>query len=91
MLPKSKALKGDSTEIVDVAGIDTRIFALPREISNCTCYGLRSQQRSVCHEQSVKTLWSCLNDEGRPLGVGVQAQAPNHLYVAGLKRFGEKR
>ena len=46
MLPKSKALKGDSTEIVDVAGIDTRIFALPREISNCTCYGLRSQQRS---------------------------------------------
>lgn len=45
----------------------------------------------VCHEQSVKILWCCLNDEGRPLGVGVQAQAPNHLYVAGLKRFGKKR
>ena len=25
-------------EIVDVAGIDTRIFTLPREISNCTGY-----------------------------------------------------
>ena len=30
MLPKSKTLKGDSTEIVDVAAIDTRIFALSR-------------------------------------------------------------
>ena len=46
MLPKSKALKRDCTEIVDVAGIDTRIFTLPREISNCTRYRLRSQQRS---------------------------------------------
>ncbi len=33
-------------EIVDVAGIGTRIFILPREISNHTSYGLRSQQRS---------------------------------------------
>lgn len=33
MLPKSKALQRDSTEIVDVAGIGKRIFALPREIS----------------------------------------------------------
>jgi hypothetical protein len=32
MLPKSKALKGDSTEIVDVAAIGTRIFTLPREV-----------------------------------------------------------
>ncbi len=37
MLPKSKAFlvfleRKDSTEIVDVAGIDTRIFALPREV-----------------------------------------------------------
>ena len=51
MLPKSKAFlvfleRKDSTEIVDVAGIDTRIFALPREVSNHTCYGLRSKQRS---------------------------------------------
>jgi len=45
----------------------------------------------VCHEQSVKMLWCCLNDEGRPLGVGVQAWASNCLYVAGLKRSGEKR
>ena len=41
MLPKSKAFlvfleRKDSTEIVDVAGIDTRIFTLPREVSNCT-------------------------------------------------------
>ena len=46
MLPKSKALKGDSTEIVDVAAIGTRIFTLPREVSNYTGYRLRSQQRS---------------------------------------------
>ena len=32
MLPKSKAPEGDRTEMVDVAGIDTRIFTLPREI-----------------------------------------------------------
>ena len=32
-------------EIVDVAGIDTRIFILPREVSNYTGYGLRSQQK----------------------------------------------
>ena len=31
------------------------------------------------------------NDEGWPLDIGVQAQVSNHLYVAGLKRFGEKR
>ena len=36
MLPKSNTSKGDSAEIVDVAGIDTRIFVLPREGSNCT-------------------------------------------------------
>ena len=51
----------------------------------------RSQQRWVCHEQSMILLWCCLNDEGRPLEVDVQAQASNHLYVAGLKRSGEKR
>src|SRR5690606_24485347 len=27
---------------------------------------MRSQQRSVCHEQSVKILWCCLSDEGSP-------------------------
>ena len=43
MLPKSKALKGDSAEIVDVAAIGTRIFTLLREVSNHTCYELRSQ------------------------------------------------
>ncbi len=46
MLPKSNTSKEASTEIVDVAGIDTRIFILPREVSNCTGYRLRSQQRS---------------------------------------------
>ena len=65
MLPKSKTLKEERTEVRTerienilwiflvtgrvvglVAGIDTRIFTLPREISNHTCYGLRSQQRS---------------------------------------------
>ncbi len=49
MLPKSKAFfleRKDSTEIVDVAGIGTRIFILPREVSNCRGYRLRSQQRS---------------------------------------------
>jgi hypothetical protein len=33
MLLKSKTLQRASTEIVDVAGIDRRIFALPREVS----------------------------------------------------------
>ena len=32
MLPKSKTSKEERTEVVDVAGIDTRIFTLPREI-----------------------------------------------------------
>jgi hypothetical protein len=30
MLPKSNPSKEDSTKMVDVAGIDTRIFTLPR-------------------------------------------------------------
>jgi hypothetical protein len=34
MLPKSNPSKEDSTEMVDVAGIDTRMFTLPREVSN---------------------------------------------------------
>ena len=38
MLPKSKALKEDSAEMVDIAAIDTRIFILPREVSDCTSY-----------------------------------------------------
>ncbi len=46
MLPKSNPSKEDSTEMVDVAAIGTRIFTLPREVSNCTGYRLRSQQRS---------------------------------------------
>ena len=46
MLPKSKTSKEDSTEIVDVAGIDTRIFVLPREGSNCTGYRLSNQPKS---------------------------------------------
>jgi uncharacterized small protein (DUF1192 family) len=33
MLLKSKTLQRAITEIVDVAGIDKRIFALPREVS----------------------------------------------------------
>lgn len=45
MLPNSKTSKEDSAEIVDAAGIGTRILTLPREISNCTGYRLRSQQR----------------------------------------------
>jgi hypothetical protein len=32
MLPKPKPSKEDSTEMVDVAGIDTRIFTLPGEV-----------------------------------------------------------
>ena len=51
MLPKSKALgdllNRESTEIVDLARIDTRIFILPREVSNCTSYRLRSQAPSL--------------------------------------------
>ena len=46
MMPKSNSSKEGCTEMVDVAAIGTRIFTLPREISNHTCYGLRSQQRS---------------------------------------------
>ena len=45
MLPKSKALQRECTKIVDLAGIDTRIFILPREISKLET-DLRSQQRS---------------------------------------------
>jgi hypothetical protein len=33
-MPKSNTSKEASTEIVDVAGIDTRMFTLPREVSN---------------------------------------------------------
>ena len=31
-MPKSNTSKEASTEIVDVAGIDTRMFTLPREV-----------------------------------------------------------
>ena len=34
MLPNSNPSKEDSTEMVDVAAIGTRIFTLPREVSN---------------------------------------------------------
>ncbi|TPE43438.1 hypothetical protein FJM51_23310, partial [Amaricoccus solimangrovi] len=40
----------------------------------------------VCHEQRTRVLlWCCANDEGRPLGAGIQVQAPNRLVRLCLK------
>ena len=44
MLPKSSPSKEDSTEMVDVAGIDTRIFTLPRETSLCRVHRKKSAE-----------------------------------------------
>ena len=41
-------------EIVDVAGIDTRIFALPREVSRC-----REHRREVSRGHSTDQETSC--------------------------------
>jgi len=50
MMPKSKEQASNclgSSEIVDVAGIDTRIVTLPREVSRC-----RVHQREVSRGHS---------------------------------------
>ena len=44
MLPKSNPSKEASTEMVDVAGTDTRIFTLPREIFRCRVHGKKSAE-----------------------------------------------
>ena len=39
-------------------------------------------QVTVCHEHETwkeRRVRNCLSDEGRPFGVGLQEQAPNHL------------
>ena len=41
-MPKFNPLKEASAEIIDMAAIGTRIFTLPREISNRTGYELRN-------------------------------------------------
>ncbi|WP_146613774.1 hypothetical protein [Algoriphagus yeomjeoni] len=56
MLPKSKApfdsSSGERTEIVDVAGIHTRIFILPGEISGCREH-LREVSRGHSSQQDL--------------------------------------
>jgi len=47
MLPKSNTSKEDSTEMVDVAGIDTGIFTLPREVSLCRVHREKSAEAIV--------------------------------------------
>ena len=56
MLPKSKASIsiGDGTEIVDLAGIDTRIFTLPREIS--LTYSSWVWSQNVYSEKSAEVI-----------------------------------
>ena len=52
-MPKSKLLrKKRSAEVVDMAGIDTRIFTLPREISGCREH-LREVSRPVPSQRYV--------------------------------------
>lgn len=55
-MPKSKALKRERTEIVDMAGLDTRIFTLPREIFRCRVHWKKSAEVIVVagNEQGLR-------------------------------------
>ena len=39
-------------------------------------------ERAWCYREGVR---NCTRDEGRPLGVGLQEQAPNHLKLRWLR------
>ena len=45
--------------------------AIPRAYSPCAT--------STANSRKAEEVRNCLTDEGRPLGVGLQEQAPNHL------------
>jgi len=51
-MPKSKALNRVRTEIVDMAGLGTRIFTLPREIFRCRVHWKKSAEVIVTVETS---------------------------------------
>ena len=65
---------------------------LPGEISRTTSWFRRSQQRPVCHEQSIVKYFGALRmmREG-PSEPAFQAKVPNHLYAALSKRHGSER
>src|SRR5215467_13015039 len=44
----------------------------------CTRYRLKCAT-STANGRKAEEVRNCLTDEGRPLGVGLQGQAPNHL------------
>ncbi len=53
--------------------------------------GSRATRTWVCHEGTFihqtggRSEPCCMEDEGGPLGIGVQAQVPNHLELLGLR------
>src|SRR5690554_647769 len=67
--------KVGSTEMVDMAGIDIRIFTLPREVSGCREH-LRevSRRRSSCRKRAVRSTEVSLGSEG--LNIGLRPNLP---------------
>lgn len=62
--------KEGSAKIVDMAGIGTRIFTLPREVSGCREH-LRevSRGRSSCRKRAVRATEVSLGSEGLNIGL----------------------
>ncbi|WP_164675204.1 hypothetical protein [Anditalea andensis] len=62
--------KGGSTEVVDMAEIDTRIFTLPREVFGCREH-LREVSRghSSCRQRAVRATEVSLGSEGLNIGL----------------------
>src|SRR5215471_8741623 len=69
---KSRAMAADSITAAGHRGQTIRLLALVR----FTDYGVPRAQTQPLKAREVR---NCLTDEGRPLGVGLQEQAPNHL------------
>src|SRR5215471_7989959 len=49
-----------------------------RCLGTCPIYRLQCAT-STANSRKAEEVRNCLTDEGRPLGVGLQEQAPNHL------------
>jgi hypothetical protein len=56
----------------------SRAIGHPRFPGTCPVYRLRCAT-STANGRKAEEVRNCLTDEGRPLGVGLQEQAPNHL------------
>src|SRR5690606_15282280 len=81
--------KAGNAKVVDMAGIGTRIFILPREVSGCREH-LRevSRRRSSIRKRAVRSTEVSLGSEGLNIGLRPNSMGSARLAQPYLKRTG---